>query len=321
MQLETIIPIIRISAISATFVLMVILILAAFGRYYWRFELLIHFVPYYALAALLLTIVLVLTQGKTWAWLAFVLFFSQAMQMRTLWSSQDRLEGQHDSLKILQFNVWKHNHEMKQVLDWLVNQAEDADIMFLYEVSDRWEEQLERLNKFYPHQQKTNFSSYRGMAIYSKMPLEEIIVEQLRGTKTASIRFKTETLHKQLPVSFYAIHPPPPAKKRMANSRNMIFKNAALEISRSKEPHTIVVGDFNSTRYSSKFKEMVDEAGLHNSWQGFGLKSTWPTYLLGFGITIDHLLVSPNIYIQSKEKGPALGSDHYPVVTELLLPL
>ena len=47
--------------------------------------------------------------------------------------------------------------------------------------------------------------------------------------------------------------------------------------------------------------------------------SSWPAEYCPLGITIDHCLVSPDIEVKQRLVGPDVGSDHLPVIVDLLL--
>lgn len=77
----------------------------------------------------------------------------------------------------------------------------------------------------------------------------------------------------------------------------------------------------------------MSKTGLKNSRQGFGLLPTWPiktnyppyakipSFLTGLlSIPIDHCLISPDIKVAKTRTGPNVGSDHRPLITDLLIP-
>ena len=60
------------------------------------------------------------------------------------------------------------------------------------------------------------------------------------------------------------------------------------------------------------------EGGLINSQRGFGVQATWPV-AGGFAprIPLDHCLHSPDLATVDRRMGPAVGSDHLPLVVVL----
>ena len=83
----------------------------------------------------------------------------------------------------------------------------------------------------------------------------------------------------------------------------------------------IIAGDFNMTPWSYRLQQLLASTGLRRhatflrSWPTDGqYRLPWPTFL------IDHVLTTPEIKSVSIRIGPALGSDHLPVVAALRLP-
>lgn len=91
-----------------------------------------------------------------------------------------------------------------------------------------------------------------------------------------------------------------------------------------------MVGDLNITMWSPYYKRFARQTGLRNARQGFGILPSWPTketysqispaLSLLLAIPIDHCLISPEIKVLNIRTGPNVGSDHRPVITDLLIP-
>lgn len=84
---------------------------------------------------------------------------------------------------------------------------------------------------------------------------------------------------------------------------------------------TILAGDFNSGGWSFALNRMVAEAGLTRHSQAL---FSWPAYRIwgrfppGPVVPIDHVMAGSDWALKSIKRGPALGSDHYPLVAELV---
>jgi endonuclease/exonuclease/phosphatase (EEP) superfamily protein YafD len=80
----------------------------------------------------------------------------------------------------------------------------------------------------------------------------------------------------------------------------------------------IVAGDFNATPRSLMLQTLLSRAGLRLA---SGLP-TWPATLGLPQIAIDHIMVSPGLRILSPARiGASAGSDHYPVIADIAVPL
>lgn len=81
-----------------------------------------------------------------------------------------------------------------------------------------------------------------------------------------------------------------------------------------------VLGDLNATPWSPRFRDLVAAAGLRQARRGFGLQASWgPRPLPWALLPIDHVLLRGPWQVRSFRAGPRLGSDHRPVVAELLV--
>ena len=77
----------------------------------------------------------------------------------------------------------------------------------------------------------------------------------------------------------------------------------------------LVLGDLNTTPWNHAFKRFISRGGLKNSsptWTG-----TWPAHFFPLRIPLDHCLTSKGLSVRSKEIGPAIGSDHAPILVQL----
>ncbi|MCU0883310.1 MAG: endonuclease/exonuclease/phosphatase family protein [Hyphomonadaceae bacterium] len=82
----------------------------------------------------------------------------------------------------------------------------------------------------------------------------------------------------------------------------------------------ILTGDFNSGGWSHALPRMVEAAGLFRHSQAL---FSWPATPVWRGqprfpvFPIDHVMAGKHWRLVSIKRGPALGSDHYPLVAEL----
>ena len=83
------------------------------------------------------------------------------------------------------------------------------------------------------------------------------------------------------------------------------------------------MGDLNVTMWSPFYRSLAKISGLNNARQGFGILPTQsailPQYAI-FSAPIDHCLISQEIKVKDFRVADNIGSDHLPIVAELLLP-
>ena len=111
-------------------------------------------------------------------------------------------------------------------------------------------------------------------------------------------------------------HPLPPGGGDYWRWRNGQLAELATFIQGLDGP-VVVLGDLNVTPWSHYFRTFARDAQLRDGGKGFGLQISWPTYFPPLGIPIDHCLVSPQVDVHDRRTGPAIGSDHYPVIIDL----
>lgn len=219
--------------------------------------------------------------------------------------------GQH--LRILHSNVLTNNRRYSDVISMV--KAEQPDIAVFVEVSTFWARELAVLREMFPYSLQQQESENFGSAIYSKLPLKNGSVQGFssqRKSLLADVKFQGKT------ISLILTHPTVPIKQQSFIDRNQQLAAIGEYAAQVKNP-LIVVGDFNTTMWSPFYKNMVKTAKLRNARSGFGILPTWPTFMPLVYIPIDHLLVSKEIGVLKIRTGRNVGSDHLPLITDLVL--
>jgi endonuclease/exonuclease/phosphatase (EEP) superfamily protein YafD len=114
-----------------------------------------------------------------------------------------------------------------------------------------------------------------------------------------------------------AVHPPPPRHRDWWKLRNRQLEEIA-NLVRSHSGTWLVLGDLNTTPWAPSFRRLVRASGLVNSALGHGLDPTWPArWPWPLRIPIDHCLHSPALTTINRRVGPAIGSDHLPLIVDI----
>lgn len=102
------------------------------------------------------------------------------------------------------------------------------------------------------------------------------------------------------------------------------WRDAQLASARSwlagKNGPAILIGDLNLTMYSPIYRAFVAETGVRNARAGFGPLGTWPAWMPGPLLPLDHCLVRGPVGVIACRTGPKIGSDHLPLLVDLHLP-
>ena len=135
-----------------------------------------------------------------------------------------------------------------------------------------------------------------GVALLSRLPLESA---QIRVFGLPTHRFAIATLAadgRSLAVS--VVHTASPIGASRTALHNRQLDTLSLIADEFDDREVIIVGDFNTSPWSSGFQRLLSETGWRNAAQGFGYRPTWPSHLLWLGIRIDHHIVSPGLVVQ-----------------------
>ncbi|MEG4857264.1 endonuclease/exonuclease/phosphatase family protein [Microcoleus sp. K1-B6] len=300
----------------ATIVEAILSITGYLGEFNLLFELSSHFKLQYLLAGLSIFIFFALVRAKK-IWLlvsAFCLILNLAEIVP--WylpgpAFAGATPGQH--LRILHSNVLTSNRRYSEVISLV--KAEQPDIAVFVEVSRVWAKELAVLSEMFPYSCHYQESERFGSAIYSKLPLNNSSVKLFsKGRKSlfAEVEFQGKI------ISLILAHPTIPIKQQSFIQRNRQLADIGEYAAQVKNP-LIVVGDFNTTMWSPFYKNMVKTGNLRNARSGFGILPTWPTFMPLAYIPIDHFLVSKEIGVLKIRTGRNVGSDHLPLITDLVI--
>ncbi|MEM7453605.1 MAG: endonuclease/exonuclease/phosphatase family protein [Planctomycetota bacterium] len=305
------------SAAIALAVVLVVLPLGStlFAGRFWACDLATHFRVQYVVA--LIPVILVCLLAKRWktalAFLALLGFAS--MPMIKYYMPDQRQPPAVEAVRFVTFNVKRSNDEFSRAVTFL--REEKPDVVALFEIDERWKSALAEISESYPYVQWELREDNFGLCLFSRIPWSEIEVfrtETIRSRPSIFAQFEINGR----PVQYLAIHPATPLTPESARSRNeqlsALTKRFDLSTAR------ILTGDFNLTPWSPVFHDVLAAAEVRDAACGFGIDPTWyqlPTPV--GGIKIDHFLVSDDVFVLDHRVGPYLGSDHRPVVADLLI--
>jgi len=153
--------------------------------------------------------------------------------------------------------------------------------------------------------------------VASRAPLAGLRAVPLAESGAMALVFAFET--PQGPLTIIGAHASWPLGGAIAASRNRELTQLA-ELARGSPGPVVVLGDLNVTAYSPVFAELLARSGLRDCSAGQGLHATWPAPFPPFSIQIDHYLADPGIGVRRLRSGPWVGSDHFPLEVELVLP-
>jgi endonuclease/exonuclease/phosphatase (EEP) superfamily protein YafD len=177
-----------------------------------------------------------------------------------------------------------------------------------------WARAMAPVKAAYPHFVERTRSDHFGIALFSKLPLENAEVFYPAGDRFPAIR--ADVWVNDRLVTLLNLHPAPPLLRNLFNVRNRQLADAAA-IARDQDDLVIAAGDLNVTMWSPYYRRFESESGLRNTRRGMGIRPTWPANMPLAQLPLDHVLVSPDILTVDFAVGPDVGSDHLPVMVDL----
>ncbi len=286
-------------------------VLALFSGWAYLLELSAHFRLQYLLLAL--GCALILGMYKQWRQTQLMLLIALLnLGVISPWYlPAPETEAGTVSLKVMHSNVNAQNTDYPAVMA-AVTQA-DPDIFIAQEVTADWVQGLQPLAERYPYRHAVPQFDNFGMMVFSKLPLEAMCEFCWGGDSLLSVSFTIRRQGKSLQI--LAAHPLPPIGGELYRQRNQQLEALAGFAAQAKSP-LLLIGDLNISMWSADYQQL-EQRGLRNARQGFGVVPTWPTQLPILMIPIDHALVSDAIQVQDFQAGPDVGSDHLPIVLQL----
>ncbi len=283
------------------------------GRFWWFFDLFSHFHVQYMQLCLVPFFIALWKRRNKWAATLVALVCLNYTFVLPLYIGKHP-PATEKPVRAMLMNINAGNGNTEEVLDSIHRFS--PDILLLEEVTPKWARELEVLNKDYPYRIAEPEVGCFGMMLLSKYPLEHGKVVQIGSAGVPSII--AEAYLPEGVVSIIGTHPVPPMGSQGTMLRNEQLAALPLVVSEQKYP-VLLVGDLNTTPWSSYFTKLVRKSGLKNSMKGFGHQPSWPENMWFMRIPLDHMLYSDGIKIHNRMIGRDVGSDHLPVIVDFSL--
>jgi endonuclease/exonuclease/phosphatase (EEP) superfamily protein YafD len=218
-------------------------------------------------------------------------------------------------VRLLVANVHHSNLDHGQLLELV--ERENPDVIGLLEVDARWLRELAPLRARYPHHFEVPGELYVGIALYSRLSLENARELRLPGDGSAPAIAAT-LVAPGGDVEIVLAHPMAPVGPQYIRQRNLQIAALAKHAATARAP-LVLAGDLNLTMWNDAYRPLVEVAGLHNARKGHGIGPTWPA-LGPIGVPIDHILATRDVRLRNFRVLPGIRSDHYPVTAEFSTP-
>ena len=284
------------------------------ARRWWAFELLTHFRVQYVAAGVVL-IALALLLGLTWTALAAATAaLPHLIAAKTLFlapprpASMNGAASEGPALRLTTLNLYRANRHSDRAVAFLREQ--NPDILVIQEAEHSWLERLHELAAPYPFAAPAGWRSGGSVLLFSRHPVVHAEPFDIAGPGLDFLR--VDLLVDGHRLVLFPVHLESPESPTGAANRNRQLAALAATV-RAVDAPVSIVGDFNVSRWSPYLTDLLSAAELENAADGRGWLPTWPTFCPPLGIPIDHVLVNRGILVSDFMRGPAVGSDHWPV--------
>ncbi len=229
------------------------------------------------------------------------------------------------TLRILHANLDRNNSHMERAIEYINSQT--ADILLLQEITPSWLNQLQKNLQNYQLITAEPRENSHGSALFlPTSPTQLLVIKEIQTIHLPdySERPLIETVFSLGEAEFVIL------SLHITRSRNpgtSAFQQTEFnavanwsQIQQKAGKQVVIIGDFNSTPWSSRFRQLLKDSELNNSQQGYGFQTTWLASLPApLRIPIDHSLQSKAFTTISRKAGINIGSDHLPLLVELRL--
>jgi endonuclease/exonuclease/phosphatase (EEP) superfamily protein YafD len=292
------------------------------GSWSWQLDLLSHFRPQLAVAALATLVVAVLASSRV------VLILSLAATLVNVAPMASYLFGgvraaestgidDRTRLRVLTFNM--HGRSTDQDAFRQMIEREDPDLILLAEAPHDTSYLMSGWDTRYPYR----ISSAQAL------PLDVVMISRWKPRSWSADRSAAQfrsvlTVHLCHPsrpghcFTLVGLHAAQPFGEDILRQRTQI-DIATREVRAASTGAVVLMGDLNLTPWSSTFRALIGGTQLHDTAKIRKLTATWSSRSPLFGLPIDHILVNGHFKVLENRVGENLGSDHFPVIADLML--
>ncbi len=221
------------------------------------------------------------------------------------------------SVSFFACNVYMDNRDYQRTLEVVENLK--PDVVLLVETNQWWADQVAELKNHYPYKISCPLENTYGMILYSKLELISPELKFLVEEDVPSIHTKVK-LNQGATINLHCLHPAPPSptENESATERDAELLVVAKHIDDVDQP-TVVMGDLNDVAWSKTTRLFQKVSGLLDPRIGRGFFNTFHASYPFLRWPLDHVFHSTHFKLLQLRRGPAVGSDHFPIYIELSL--
>ena len=282
----------------------------------WWWALLGQTRPQLMTAAVVATAWLLARERRIWTSIALAVALLNLAVLAPFYFDQESGATPDQTLSVLHLNTSRGAADLSGVESFA------ADLVFLQEVTPELERQLREGSSSYRLVRSEPRDDTRGSAllIRTDSPLEvlgserhQLLSDHNRPLLSVEISFAGRRI--QL-LSLHVIRP----RNRSSDAQQQAEFDAIAAWSRqqiARDKEVVLVGDFNATPWSRRFKEFLSDSQTRDSMPGFGIQNSWAgPFPIWMGLPIDHATCTRGLQVIRRQTAAVDGSDHGLLVVE-----
>jgi endonuclease/exonuclease/phosphatase (EEP) superfamily protein YafD len=245
------------------------------------------------------------------AWAAFIAMPALGLVLLAPLAAEHRRADGSTELRVVSFNLYKSNADPDRVVRWLV--AQHADVIVLLEATAAHNDALETLRHSHPYRYACSGSQRCSTRVFSRFPatgfwpLARGDADNRQTLSALTIRF--DMGGREVPLT--AVHLSHPWPLGEQQSEIEALARALSTVGKGG----IVAGDFNSAPWTFAMRRLAASADARLASGG---TATWPVHRLALPLLpLDQIYLGRCLAARSVTSGPALGSDHLPLVADI----
>ncbi len=227
-------------------------------------------------------------------------------------------------LRVLTYNIWANNNQRLHLDEgWMLTSG--ADVIVIQELPRTYHENdgIDSLRDLYPHQVRGHLltlSRYPIIEATTVLDRQQRVVLDIEGQQVA-----VYNVHFDWPLGNPSRFDLPVL--RLFSRYDQTSRNAQIEellaLIREETLPYVVAGDFNMSQHSLIYADitlLMDDS--YRETQA-GLGHTWPagdTWIYDRLLRLDYVWYGNGMRAVDTQVGPALGSDHLPMIAFLEMP-
>jgi len=214
---------------------------------------------------------------------------------------------------LISANVEMSNRNYQPTID-LVAETQ-PDVLFLMETDQAWMEALAPLLERYSTVLREPKDNYYGMVFATNLETESAEIVYLTDDNTPTLLSQLKTGTGDV-FRFLGLHPRPPVPGDDTEARDEQLAYAA-RFGKVENMDLVVMGDFNDVVWSKTSHYFKHVGGYLDPRQGRGFISSFHAKYPFLRFPIDHFFVTKGVVVSSFKRGPAIGSDHFPMIAQI----